>query len=582
MLQHYLTQTGYGEIGFMCSEILQASLSYEANVQKTLAAFEKFDYSSSEVDPIVRLVLVTLKLCQLEMGICQSGKIEWLSAQTNGTLTTMLSKFCLTYLYPKESDYTVISANMNYCFGVDAPTAEKFLKFVIEHTCCIILFMKADPQIVKKKITLLIQLQIYECKVKRLLSEAEEGSMTKMFVSQLRPENLTGFSSKVAKLILKLATRLFVAKRDWSTLIDFFNEKWAYILSCIQSGQHQSEMVSNKFLEFCDFAIGVCEACDDETSERLFEQLLVPIVQALPQVLAAFKNFETVAIAIFELLYYIVKLPMLNITNWDGQAARSFYENCIEVIRTYAATPVASKVRGDDEEDCEDIIAILNFAHEVMKRDWGNTLPTCDGVVMITIEKLSAIIKPESLQFPRIRSIYYRLLVYLVDEEDRLGGLSDNLLNVIVSSILLAVQSNFDRDVDNHTYTVIQIVCRAIYLEKGTQVSDRLAKFMMPVLPAIFHSTINQGSFTLNTETAEMVAPAFFSLRCCFPDLYQTLVKELIEKQDDPFTREKVKTLFENLESKVDKMTLNRWACREFNTLFVPFLAELHNYVTTK
>lgn len=581
MLQHYLTQTGYGEIGFMCNEILDASLSFGANVQKTLEAFEKCDFSLPDTDPIVRLVIITLKLCQIEMSICQSGKTEWLSVQTNGTLTTLLSRFCLTYLYPRESDYSIISENMNYCFGQDAPTADKFLRFVIEHTCCIILYLKTDPQIVKKNITLLIQLQTFHSNVMRIMLEAEPGSMTS-FVRRLKPDELTGFSPQVAKLILKLATRLFVDEEDWSNLIDFFTKKWSFFMTCIQNNQHQSEAVVNKFLEFCDFSMGVCEACDDESSERIFEQLLVPIVKALPEVMKAFSNFENVTIAIFDLLYYNVKLPMINLSCWDSPASKSFYENCIEVIRVYSMSPLAKKERGTDDDSCDDIVALLNFAHEVMKRDWGNSWASCDAVVKFAMEKLSVIIKPEYLQFPKIRSTYYRLLVYLVDEDDRLNNLNDTLLNMLVSSVLLALQSKFDKDVDNHVYTIIGIVCRTIFSEKGTQVSERLSKFMLPILPALFHSIINSGSFTLNTETAEMVGPAFFSLRCCYMNVYQSLVKDLIEKQDDPYARAKVTSLFENLEAKISKLTLNRSACREFNGLFVPFLAELHNYVTTK
>lgn len=581
MLQHYLTQTGYGEIGFMCAEILNASVAYEADVQKTLKGFKECDSSSPQVDPIVRLMIIAMKLCNIEMQICRSGNTSWLSVQTNGSLTTLLSRFCLTYLYPKESDYSVISETMNYCFGQDSQTAEAFLGFVIDHTCCVIMFMKSEPQIVKKNVQLLIQLLMFHPNVKDVFAKADDAGMTKLFLSQMRPDNLTGFSPLVAKSIIKLATRLFVEEDDWNKLIELFTNKWSFIMSCIQNQQHQSEMVSNKFLEFCDFAVGVCEACDDDTSERLFEQLLVPIVKALPTVLQAFGNFESVPIAVFELLYYIVKLPMVNITTWENNAALSFYDNCKTIIETYSHIAIAKK-RGGDEEDCEDIIAVLNFSQEVMKRDWGNTWASNDGVVRFAMEKISVIVKPEYLQFPRIRTTYYRLLVYLVDEDDRLASLSDSLLNTIVSSILLALQSHFDKDVDNHVYTIIGIMCRAIYLEKGTQVSDRLASFMMPVLPALFQVTMGQGSFTINTETAELISPAMFSLRCCYMNLYQSLVKDLIEKQDDPYAQMKIKSLFENLESRISKLTLNRSACREFNALFVPFLAELHNYITTK
>lgn len=581
MLQHYMTQTGYGEIGFMCNEILGASISFEGNLQKTLQAFDKCDYSDEEVDPIVRLVLLAIKLCQIEMGVCQSGNLTWLSAQTQCTLTSFLSRFCLTYLYPKESDYSVISETMNYCFGQDAPPAEKFLKFVIEHSCCIIMFMKSDLQIVKKNIQLLIQLLMYHPNVKEIMSEAEDGSMIKLFTSNLRPENLTGFSPRVAKSIIKLATRLFVEDDDWNRLTDFFTKKWNFIMTAIQTQQHQSEMVVSKFLEFCDFVIGVCEACDEETSERLFEQLLLPIVQALPNVMKAFGNFETVPIAVFELLYFIVKLPMVNIASWENQSSKTFYESCTLIIEAYSQIAHIKKNR-TEEEDCEDIIALLNFSHETMKRDWGHTTACCDTVVKYTIEKLSAIMKEEYLQFPRIRQMYYRLLVYLVDEEERLLGLSDTLLQTIVSSVILALLSQFDKDVDNHTYTIISIVCRTIYHEKETPNAERLARFMAPILPAFFHATISQGSYTINTEAAETMAPALFALRCCYMETYQNLVKELIEKQDDAFIQAKVKSLFENLEMKIQRLILNRTSCREFNTLFVPFLAELHNYITTK
>lgn len=581
MLQHFLTQTGYGEIGFMCSEILNASVTYEANVQKTVQGFEKFDFSSPEVDPIVRLVIIVLKLCLIEMGICQSGNISCLSVQTNSTLTTLLSRFCLTYLYPKESDYPVISENMNYCFGQDAPTAEKFLKFVVEHTCCIILHMKSETNTVKKNVQLLIQLCTFHPHVIQVIKNAEDNSMIKTFMQQIRLDNLTGFSSQVSKSIIKLTTRLFVEEDDWNKLIDFFIGKWSYIMSCIENQQHQSEMVMTKFLEFCDFAVGICETCDDETSELLFEKLLVPIVEALPPVLNAFGNFENVPIAIFELLYYIVKLPMVNLSTWESQAAKNFHENCKTVVDSYAQL-ATKKTRGNDEEDCEDIIGVLNFCHEFMKRDWGHFAASCDGVIKHTLEKISVLIRPEYLQFPRIRTTYYRLLVYLVDDDDRLANLSDILMNTLISSILLAIESKFDKDADSHTYTVISVVCRKIYNERGTPVSERLSKYMMPVLPALFKSTIGLGSFSLNTEAAELISPALFALRCCFLDLYHSLVKDLIDSTDDPFAQAKIKNLFENLESKAHKLTLNRSSCREFNALFVPFLAELHNYVTTR
>lgn len=582
MIQHFLTQTGYAELGFMCNEIVAASLTYDANVDRTVQGFEKCDFNSNEVDPIVRLVLIAIKLCQIEMEICKSGKIHWLSVQTNRTLTSFLSRFCLTYLYPKESDYTVISENMNYCFGQDSPTADQFLKYVIEHTCCIILHLKSEPNVVNKNIQLLIQLLSIHLKTKDLMINSSMESFTKLFLAQLKPEHLTGFSSKVAKALIQLTTRLFVDADGWGMLIDFFSSKWKFIMEALEKGEHRNELVSGKLLEFCDFAIGVCEACDDEISERLFEQLLVPIVQALPEVMRGFNNFDAIPIAVFDLLYNIVKYPLVHIGTWESLSASSFYENCSRVIEAFVQNETGKTNRGDEEEDCEDIISVLTFCNELMKRDWGNALVPCDSVVKFAIEHLSTLIKPDYFQFPRIRSTYYRLLVYLVDEKERLATLNDRLLEMIVCSILLSLRTQFDKETDNHTYTVIGIICRAIYDEKDTPLSERLSKYMMPVLPALFEAAMSQGSFTLNMETVELIAPALFSMRCCFTDQYKQLVQNLIDKQDNEYARSKVKSLFENLESRIQKLPLTRASCRDFNSLFVPFMSELNQYISLR
>lgn len=582
-LQHYLTQTGYGETGFMCSEILAASLNYKADVQKTLKGFENCDYCSTEVDPIVRLMLITLKLCQIEIKVCQSGKVEWLSTQTNCTLTGLLSRFCLTYLFPKESEYSEISENMNYCFGQDSPTADKFIKFIIEHTCWVILRMNSNPQVLSKNFQFLIQVISVHPQVKEMLENAEEEvDVFKALSKQLKPDKLSAYHPELLKHVMKLFSKCGDTE-EWDMLIGLFNTKWSTILNYIQNREHQNEMVSTKFQEFCDFAIAVCEACIEETSQQLFDNLLVPISKTLPAVLIEFKNFDNVFIKVFELLYYIVKQPMVNIVVWNSETAQEFYKNCNAIIDVYASIAISKTNRGHEEEDCQDIIGVLNFCHEVMKRDWGNNSSEAhDNVVKNAMEKMSVIIKPQYLQFPRLRTMYYRLLVYLVDEDERLVNLNESLLNTIVSSIILALESRFDKDVDQHVYTIIGIVCRSMYNEKGEEVYDRLRKAMLPVLPALFKWSIIQGACNLNTDSAETVAPAFFSLRCCYTDLYHSLVKDLIDKQEDPFVQTKVKQLFENLEAKVHKFTLNRSACREFNTLFVPFLAELHNYIAIR
>lgn len=582
MMQHFLTQTGYAELGFMCNEIVSASMAYDANVEKTVQGFDKCDYNSNEVDPIVRLVLLAVKLCQLEMEICKSGKISWLSVQTNRTLTSFLSRFSLTYLYPKESDYTVISENMNYCFGQDSQTADKFLKYVIEHTCCIVLHLKSEPHVVNKNIQLLIQLLSLHLNTKDLMLTASSDSYTKLFLAQLKPEQLTGFSPKVAKAIIQLTTRLFVDADSWDMLIDFFSTKWKFIMDALEKQEHQNELITSRLLEFCDFAVGVCEACDDSISERLFDQLLVPIVKALSDVMRGFASSESVPLAIFDLLFHIVKYPLVHISTWESQSASSFYDNCTRVIEAFVQCEKAKKPRGTEEEDCEDIISALTFCNELMKRDWGNSMIPCDSVIRYAIEHISTIMKIEYFQFPRVRSIYYRLLVYLVDEKERLATLSDKLLETISTSILLSLKNQYDKETDNQTYTIIGIICRYIYDDRSSPSSQRLSACMLQIFPALFDTAISQGSFTLNMETIELIAPALFSLRCCLTDTYRELVHILIEKQENEFIKTKVKDLFQNLESRIQKLPLTRSSCREFNSLFVPFMSELHNYISLR
>lgn len=581
MLQHFLTQTGYGEIGFMCTAILNLSVKYKADPQKTIQCFEACDYKSKDVDPVVRLVLVTIKMCRIECVLCQNGNTNWLSAQTNSTVTTLLSRFCLSYLAPRE-DFCVISEAMNYCFGQDSPTMEKFLRFVVERTCCVVIANKTDPHIVRKNVHLLNQLLTFFtniCKV--LFIDATDGA-TKIFKEELKPEKTAAFPPRVAKSVIKLATKLYDSEDDLSKLVDFFNGEWSCIVSAIQTRQHQSEIVLTKFMQFCEFANGVCEACDEEISDTLFDRLLSPIVEAMPDIIKAFKNFYDVPVAVFELLCNIVRLPSFSNILYESTGANTYYTKCKSVIQAYWEVATTRTDRGDEEEDCADIHAVLKFSHELMKHDWANTCVDCDVVIKFAMEKIGTLIKPEYLQFPNIRSLYYRLLLYLVDESERIASLNDTLLNTITSSILLALQSQFDRDVDNNIYTIITIVCRAMYYDKDMHLMKRLEPFMKPILPAVFQSAISQGSYTINTESAELMAPAVLGLRCCFPDVYRQLFTDLINRQDDAYTRSKVEGLFLAFESKTSQLTFTRTACRDFNQLFVPFLSELHNYVADR
>lgn len=581
MMQHFLTQTGYGEIGFMCNEILSASIAYEANVDKTLQGFETCDYASNDVDPIVRLILIAVKLCQIEIGICQSGKVTWLSSQTNITLTTLLSRFCLTYLYPKESDYTVISENMNHCFGQDSPTAEKFLKFVIEHSCWIIIHLKADQQVSKKNFQFLIQLTSLHRSAKDILTDCDDNPVLQNFIEVIGLSMLTDKSSNLSRHVVNLGFRLTMHD-DLEEHKAILDKLWSILMKKVQNSEHQCQSAVNDFLMLVDMTIGCCEACDDETADRFLDEIILPIVKALPDLVRAFKNYESVHIAIFDLLYHVVKLPMVHIVTWDCLSAKTFYENCSRIIEAYAEVAV-TKDRKDDEDDFEDIISVLTFCNEVMKHDWGNSLASCDAVVKFAMEQLGKIIEPRKhLQYPKIRSIYYRLLVYLVDEDERLANLSDRMLQIILESIVVGLESRYDKDVDSHIYTIISVICRSIYHEKGTPTSDRLAKYMEPVLPLLFEVSLNQGALTINNEAIEMMSPAIFALRCCFLDRYNAIVENIINKQEDPYIKNKVKVLFENFESRIRMLTLNRTACREFNSMFVPFMAELYSYVAIR
>lgn len=578
MMQHFLTQTGYGEIGFMCNEILSASLASEAEVSRTLQGFRECDYKSNDVDPIVRLVLIAVKLCQLEIKVCQSDKTNWISSQTNASLIAFLSRFCLTYLFPRESDYSVISENMNHCFGQDSPTAESFLSFIVEHSCCLAIKLKDNEQNIKKNYQFIIQLTNLHSIAKDIIRKADPNSTIGIFLQSVSRSVAMGdgMSMREIRLFVQLTIRLM---QDESVLIEIASDVVGELKE-LARGTNKSGAETRKFIHLCDVATGFCEASDDETSDCMLEILFLPAVKLFPEIIRKFSDSDCVFVAIFDLLYHIVKLPIVHVVNWESQSAQIFYENCAQIIETFAQVTRAKGVDRNDEEDFDDIVALLNFCNEVMKHDWGNSWACCDLVVRTAIEQLHTIIDIRNhMQYPKIRAIYYRLLVYIVDEDERLAHLTDRMLEVIFTSIVVAIESHFDKDTDNHIYTVIGIACRAIYHERGTQLSERLSTFMRPILPLLFSASLRQSHYSMTTESTEMLAPALFALRCCFLDTYKSLVDQLIQDQEDPISKAKITQLFQNLESRIHSLTLNRTASREFNNLFVPLMAELQNYI---
>lgn len=588
MTSNFLTLAGYGDIGVMSNEIIRLSIDAKADVDRTVAALGNLDYSSNDTDPIIRLVIIVLKLCQIEKSVCQSGKRLWLSSQTSSTLTTFMSKFCLTYIYPLESEYPTISPPLNYCFGQDSQTAEKLIEFVLDHACCKILFMKDEQQVVMRCVELFIQLLRYLPKPfinDKLPEIIQRSEMIKLFTMQLSPDNMQTFLPKTAKTLFKLATKLLRKETEWTSLVSFLQSRWTQITATL-SGQLQpqvvtSDVVLNKFLEFCDYASGVCEASDDDNIERIFEQLLLPLVKELPAIMMAFRNFESAMTAIFDLLYLIVKVPLACMGIWEGPPIETFYCSSTDVLKAYAHINSGRTLKSDDEESCDGLLACLQFMTEAMKKDWGSNVLACCYMIVTGMELIGPIIKPEYLQLPKVRQLYYRLLLYLCDEEERLENLSNDLIQNVISKVLLSLRSNFDKETDSHCMSIVCIMCRYIFKEKGNSKSERMAGFVQPCLSAIFEIITNRNLLSSGGDYCENMSSAFFSLRVCFPELYNAHVEQLIQRQDDQYVQQQIRSLFIKLEDEL-VLTVSRVSCREFSTRFEPFLAELHQYIGFK
>ena len=203
-------------------------------------------------------------------------------------------------------------------------------------------------------------------------------------------------------------------------------------------------------IELCECLEGIACGTTAVNINNVWPNFMAPIFHQLDQMLAALHNYSSAVLAILNFLGQLTNRILCYLSDND---VISFYNTSITILNEYARHNCgrASREASDDEESYNDILVILNFLNDLAAKDFiewfhdvkseHNSSMSATQVVFVGLNILMPLLSAQLLEFPKLCQSYYKLIVFLCEDPDRLQGLPDHLMQSIVQSVQLALKS---------------------------------------------------------------------------------------------------------------------------------------------
>lgn len=443
-----LTQPHMGERELIPNQIMSMSIDAAADLNQTVSALQNFDPSNQNIDPVVRLIIFILKLCQMEKYLLQNSMTHIISPQVSLSLTVFISKFASSYLLPCESDYTEMSMTLNSCFGRDSLYASQILNFIVDHIIAKIIYWPSENQLTEESSNTLVYF-VRNCSERsKALNNCE--SMNKLLVKHKANEfhNLSVITRKnIYQIFIYIAS---YKNQLYEEIFLPLRRNYQLLQTQINHGQNNEE-IRITLIELCECLEGICNGTIATNVTSIWSNISF-ILNDLEKLLMYFHNFNLVVLSILQLLSQIASRVLYLLNEADSII---FYNTSIAVLNQYAKhnRGLLTKDQSNEEDSYNDILIIMNFLNDLAAKDFiewypplsqthnDNSYVSASQVVFVGLNIIMPLMNAQLLEFPKLCQSYYKLISYLCEDPDRLQGLPDQLMESIMQSIELALKS---------------------------------------------------------------------------------------------------------------------------------------------
>ncbi|CAG2171290.1 unnamed protein product, partial [Oppiella nova] len=540
----------------------------------------------SSIDPIVRLITTLLKLCQMEKYLCENNMSQWVSPQVSLSLTLFISRFLLIYLLPNENDYQEMSIALNSCFGRDSPYANHVLNLIVDYIITKLVFWSSETQVTEESSLALVHF-VKNC-IERCKALNNCVNMNKL-LNKHSANELQNLSINTRKNIYQVLVHIVTYNHElYDQLFQPLMERYQKIRISIEE-RNTGEPLRAAVVELYECLEGIACGTTAVNINNVWPNFIAPIFHDLPKILSFLHNYNSIVVAILNLLAQLTNRILCYLSDND---IITFYNTSIAILNEYAKHNCNRSVREgiDDEETCNDILVILNFLNDLAAKDFiewfhdsrgdqNNSNISATQVVFVGLNIIMPLICAPLLEFPKLCQSYYKLIVFLCEDPERLHGLPDPLLQSIVQSVQLALKSTFGNEVKSNCLTIISVLGTHAMREPNKFIT--LVQFVEPFLRLIFEFTLFECGTSNDVTMRESVANALFSLICCFPSRYQELAQQIITSSKEEAVQKQLQTAFEKLMEglSLDGARVHRAA---FKRRFETFVIEIQGLLCIK
>ncbi|XP_034829098.1 exportin-4-like isoform X1 [Maniola hyperantus] len=557
-----------GETVMIPSELVQYSMSQNADIDASLRYLVGESTCTDNVDPILKLVGEILRISSWECAALEAGLAAVFSPELSATLSWLLKIWANSYLVPQPSQYSEV---LEVAFGRGSRGVSWVVALVARRAAATLRHLASQPTAAKHALMLLATLAHSHHKESPLASCEE---FLALVAWEAAGSNLPGELRKELHRAFAIAATFAegdVRNRLLGSTVAL-QEKLMNIINM----ESDTEPVRTLLADTLDCFIGVTEGVlEVGTMDEQFI-MLMGALDKIPAIIFRYHNYPGVVLPALNLLAKSAKRMLHSV---QPQNVNKFLEVCnttFEVYMRWNSGKISSIPQDAEEEAYEDICALMEVISSVSRCGGGcGAEGAWGGACARGLRLLLPLITPPLLALPTLALRAYRMLRDL-DHADQLTNLPLEDFNMVVTALRVGLTA-VSCDVSTLCCdTIVGLANKVRTLGDDNPYAISLLTLAELLLMLIIKMEIPPDSIPA-------AGAAIYALTCVKPALLEGLARQLIEAfaVNDPANVPRLEEAFGVLTNGVLFDGLRTHKIR-FQDNFDKFLANVHGFLIVK
>ncbi|XP_051186487.1 uncharacterized protein [Lolium perenne] len=351
---------------------------------------------------------------------------------------------------------------------------------------------------------------------------------------------------------------------------------------------------------------GAARATQPRTQKVLFE-MGHTVMNSLLTLLEVYKNQPEV---IYMILKFVVDFIDGQAVFLDGKETSVLMSFCLRLLQIYSSHNIgkvmlslSSTLRSESQsEKYKDLRALLRLLTNICSKDLVGFLsdsniegsPDIAEVIYVGLDIVTPLISLDLLKYPKLSRDYFILMSHLLEVyPEKVAHLNRDAFGRIIGSLEFGLR-NQDSDVVERCLAAVNALASYHFKERiggrgglSSQLMEsegsngKLQESISSHFLRLLLQLLLFEDFRM--ELAGSAADALLPLLFCEQELYQRLVHELLEKQQNPTVKSRLAVAFHNLTSSNNlSSTLDRPNRQKFRKNLRTFLGEVSSFMQIK